>query len=815
MAIHFVCIFQLLFLMFAGCAYALEGMAKWSYHGTYSFHTYQSPAIGHDGTVYITCNWGGLHAINPDGTSKWIFSTALPLQSSPTISPDGTIYFAEDGGLYAVNPDGTKKWYFQTAFVKILSTPTLALDGTIYIGCQDSLLYAINPDGTLKWTLEIGNVLEAAPVIGADGTIYVGTQEGKFHAVNPNGTEKWNFTTGLRIDSSAAIAQDGTIYIGSWNSYFYALNPDGTQKWKFKVERPGGGTSIVSSSPAIDSQGTIYFGTASTGSNKLYALNPDGTLKWMLLIDGQVVSSPAIGANGIIYFGSEKYIGSGWSGLLHAVNANGTQRWIYEAGNRVRSSPAIGSDGTIYFGVEYGPLLAVESISMGLADSPWPMLLKHQYHSGNVSITGPNLAKNYGLFVGSNKTDWKFKPGGYPIRGGDDAQAFYSMISQYMAFSNPNADSVLVQDYYSTENITELVCRINSIKNQMDDNDTFFFYFCGHGSASSWADANEAIIVQPQNAPGPIPDWGNVNGIWDQWLADKLLEFPEGSKKIVILDSCHSGGFWDELQNVPNILFMSSSTTHTFSFGNPFNNHSFYSQELVEALEPKQPGGYVAKADLDENGLTFKEIHDYATAGLKDLFNTFGGQNLPVAGWNPTQGYFPWTSVSNVFFGEDVGIGNRESGNHAPLADGGPDQLHFVSKGQSAEILLDGSESLDAEGDGLTYTWSINTQQFAVGKTPIIHLGRGEYHIQLTVNDGSINSDPDQVIIHIREILAGDTDASGQINLLDAVLALQIAAGLRERSSFPTASDVNGDCQIGVEESIYSLKVVSLLEDPS
>ena len=56
-----------------------------------------------------------------------------------------------------------------------------------------------------------------------------------------------------------------------------------------------------------------------------------------------VSSSPAIGEDGTVYVGS-------CDSKLHAVNPNGTMNWTYDTGNWVESSPAIGADGIIYVG---------------------------------------------------------------------------------------------------------------------------------------------------------------------------------------------------------------------------------------------------------------------------------------------------------------------------------------------------------------------------------------------------------------------------------------------------------------------------------
>jgi outer membrane protein assembly factor BamB len=56
-----------------------------------------------------------------------------------------------------------------------------------------------------------------------------------------------------------------------------------------------------------------------------------------------VVSSPAIGSNGLIYFGC-------FDKRLYTVNLTGNQVWRYFTQNPITSSPGIGADGTVYVG---------------------------------------------------------------------------------------------------------------------------------------------------------------------------------------------------------------------------------------------------------------------------------------------------------------------------------------------------------------------------------------------------------------------------------------------------------------------------------
>ncbi|MBN2103978.1 PQQ-binding-like beta-propeller repeat protein, partial [bacterium] len=52
---------------------------------------------------------------------------------------------------------------------------------------------------------------------------YVGSDDNKVYALNPDGTEKWSYATVSQVQSSPAIASDGTIYFGSYNGRLYSV----------------------------------------------------------------------------------------------------------------------------------------------------------------------------------------------------------------------------------------------------------------------------------------------------------------------------------------------------------------------------------------------------------------------------------------------------------------------------------------------------------------------------------------------------------------------------------------------------------------
>jgi len=90
--------------------------------------------------------------------------------------------------------------------------------------------------------------------------------------------------------------------------------------------------------------------------------------------------------------------------------------------------------------------------------------------------------------------------------------------------------------------------------------------------------------------------------------------------------------------------------------------------------------------------------------------------------------------------------------NTAPVADAGPDQTAYAWIDGIAEVNLDGSSSFDEDGDELTYSWSwtIDANSYeANGVNPSIELPVGQHVISLIVNDGIVDSEPNEVNITV------------------------------------------------------------------
>ena len=322
------------------------------------------PAIGPDGTIYISDQDRTLFALNEDGSIKWTYNLFDANDYMPGVDPvSGTIYTDAAGNkLVALNPDGTTKWEF-IMNSDVDSTPVVGPDGTVYFGTDDDAfaLFAVNPNGTEKWRFTTGNQIDNVPALNSNASVvYFVSNDNNLYAINTSdGTERWRFpilTEPNEIQSSPTVDTKGTadpsddiIYVGSDDFYVYALKPaarlaDPTGvggvnlaqgEWRFRTN------GEIESSAAIDpDDGTIYIGS---DDGNVWAIRPNGTEKWRFPTGGTVESSPIVDLDGTIYIGSQ-------DGNVYAINPNGTQKWFFPTGGAVPSSPAIGQAGFIHIG---------------------------------------------------------------------------------------------------------------------------------------------------------------------------------------------------------------------------------------------------------------------------------------------------------------------------------------------------------------------------------------------------------------------------------------------------------------------------------
>jgi len=348
--------------------YALDvatGAVRWKFAlGTKEVRS--TPAVAPDGSIAFVVQERDasgtnvvrdlVYKLSAEGQLQWTYNiNPYPRgmdvgQSAPAIAPDGTVYVAGDA-LYAIGASGSLKWTaFGPASEDLRNSPVIAPDGTVYFVFHNIPLTALHPDdGRVLWSRDLGvnDHVFASPAIGPDGTLYVATNPGVLYAVSSSGEILWVF------DVSAVGYQ-----------------------------------CTFRSSPAVDADGTIYFGTnMGNPSSSFFALDPSGDVKWRFDPEDlppdlpathfDIYSSPAIGSDGSIYFGQE-------FGRVYALEpALGTPRWIVETRTGIIwPSPALTASGTLLIADLDGRVYAIRTESRGLKPSAWPKFRRDGRNSG-------------------------------------------------------------------------------------------------------------------------------------------------------------------------------------------------------------------------------------------------------------------------------------------------------------------------------------------------------------------------------------------------------------------------------------------------
>jgi outer membrane protein assembly factor BamB len=331
-----------------------------------------APALAEDGTAYVVA-YQGLYAITNNGvtaSSRWVVPGRF--YGSAAVGAHGTIYVGDGSFLYAINPDGGRAW---AASPGGDGPPAVALDGTLYV-LSRGLLSAITPSGSIKWTNSIDDGSDSgsvsSPVIGPDGTVYVCSIFGSLHALAPDGSQKWVIPDDTG-DAFPIVARDGTIYART--PFLSALTSAGTNIWTATNGYLGAPASL-----GLD--GTLYF--AQDFGVNLNAFSSSGQRLWQAVPVVQTnvpTTSPAIDSAGTIYHAT--------SNAVFAVSPQGTVLWTFQtsypvsvASPVIQTSPTIGPDGTIYASVD-STLYALHNTNK-LANSAWPMFRQNPRHTGSV-----------------------------------------------------------------------------------------------------------------------------------------------------------------------------------------------------------------------------------------------------------------------------------------------------------------------------------------------------------------------------------------------------------------------------------------------
>jgi outer membrane protein assembly factor BamB len=135
----------------ANCS-AWFGIAPTDWYDYYWSSGWSEPAIGPDGTIYVTMDDPYLRAVDPNGTIKWVTPLGTGVGLDIAVGADGYIYAAgADGRLYVVNADGVPVSCFDAG--DMIGFPVIAADGTIIVSSmRDNSMLKEQPGNTV-WAI--------------------------------------------------------------------------------------------------------------------------------------------------------------------------------------------------------------------------------------------------------------------------------------------------------------------------------------------------------------------------------------------------------------------------------------------------------------------------------------------------------------------------------------------------------------------------------------------------------------------------------------------------------------------------------------
>jgi hypothetical protein len=300
-------------------------------------------STGPDGSIYVggftytsldgqTTAGGGdafITKFNADGTKAWtrlLGTSGYDSAYSLTTGPDGSIFV---GG-------GTSG----------------SLDGQANSGGDDAFVTKYKPDGTKVWTRLIGSAVPSESAngmtTGLDGSVYIG--------------------------GTAYGSIDGQNYVGLGDAFVTKFSPDGTKLWTrlFGAGSTESYESVKSLTTGLD--GFIYAcgftnGSLDGQSNNGYfdafvtKYNPDGTKVWTRLIGASsydTANALTVGTDGAIYVGGytnggvfEGIQNNSTAGFISKFLPDGTRVWTKLNLNTQINALKIGQDGAIFAGGNY------------------------------------------------------------------------------------------------------------------------------------------------------------------------------------------------------------------------------------------------------------------------------------------------------------------------------------------------------------------------------------------------------------------------------------------------------------------------------
>ncbi|MCB1217867.1 PQQ-like beta-propeller repeat protein [bacterium] len=187
----------------------------------------------------------------------WEYPLEDPGHVQPVYDSGGVIYIGDSLGLHALNGDGTGRWVYTTP-AAVSTSAAISRSGTVVFGCADGTVLAVDQSGALVWSVASGAGISGDIGMADDGTILFGNQAGTVRALAPDGMEQWRHESGSAILDGPALDSRGRIHFRR-EAGLLMLDADGTVLEQIDHQINNGPTGLmVQETPFKDLNGDEY-----------------------------------------------------------------------------------------------------------------------------------------------------------------------------------------------------------------------------------------------------------------------------------------------------------------------------------------------------------------------------------------------------------------------------------------------------------------------------------------------------------------------------------------------------------------------------
>ncbi len=281
---------------------------------------------------------------------SWSISVDGEFYAPPSMAPDGTIYVGgTDDVLYALRPNGSvvfTRRITRSSFFIPFSTPVVAPNGYIYIGCREWTLRNFSPEGKPSMVYHVDDSVRTGPLIDADNNLYFGTGL-SFYSYGAKGNLRWIRKFDRLIYPLAAMTSDGRVAFTDGRHRLYCLrSSDGETVWDFDAE------GFISDYPLVMPDDRIVITCHSAGKNLLYILTTEGKIDNALYLPDWLPYTPLLGHDGTMYVAS-------FSGYVYAITSAGESLWKFKVPLSFPPAMTVDATGTLLVGGLDGYLYAI------------------------------------------------------------------------------------------------------------------------------------------------------------------------------------------------------------------------------------------------------------------------------------------------------------------------------------------------------------------------------------------------------------------------------------------------------------------------